>query len=282
MRGRRPPVRNRVRVSAMYRGDISVLRFRPDKARVCQVGLPRNRGGGGPDGATRRAARVRRPRPASREPDARLRAAQAAQHRSRRLPGAVLRLALPGAARAARPAAGSPRSRGRPAGSGSRRARIVYELTADGKEHFQELVDQAGPTPGTTTTSTCASPSSPAPRHEVRLRILEGRRSRLEERLANVREASARNRERLDAYTVGAPAARRGAGRARGPLARRADRRRARQPSTRPQASTYHSTTPPHEHPNIQENPWDQSRRHRRRRQLRQLAGAGRRVLQGR
>ena len=34
------------------------------------------------------------------------------------------------------------------------------------------------------------------------LRILEGRRSRLEERLANVREASARNRERMDGYTL--------------------------------------------------------------------------------
>ena len=29
--------------------------------------------------------------------------------------------------------------------AGSRRARIVYELTADGKEHFQELVEEAGP-----------------------------------------------------------------------------------------------------------------------------------------
>ena len=36
----------------------------------------------------------------------------------------------------------------------------------------------------------------------MRLRILEGRRSRLEERLAQVREASVRNRERLDAYTT--------------------------------------------------------------------------------
>ena len=36
----------------------------------------------------------------------------------------------------------------------------------------------------------------------MRLRILEGRRSRLEERLAQVRETSVRNRERLDAYTA--------------------------------------------------------------------------------
>ena len=37
---------------------------------------------------------------------------------------------------------------------------------------------------------------------EVRLRILEGRRSRLEERLANIRLTAAKNRERLDAYTA--------------------------------------------------------------------------------
>ena len=32
--------------------------------------------------------------------------------------------------------------------SGSRRARIVYELTADGKERFQDMAESAGPTSG--------------------------------------------------------------------------------------------------------------------------------------
>ena len=36
----------------------------------------------------------------------------------------------------------------------------------------------------------------------VRLRILEGRRSRLEERLDAIRTAAARGRERLDLYTA--------------------------------------------------------------------------------
>ena len=36
---------------------------------------------------------------------------------------------------------------------------------------------------------------------EVRLRILEGRRSRLEEDLERVRESATRSRERIDAYT---------------------------------------------------------------------------------
>ena len=35
----------------------------------------------------------------------------------------------------------------------------------------------------------------------TRVRILEGRRSRLEERLDNVRTAAAHRRERMDAYT---------------------------------------------------------------------------------
>jgi hypothetical protein len=37
---------------------------------------------------------------------------------------------------------------------------------------------------------------------EVRMRILEGRRSRLEERLDNVRTSLSRTRERVDSYTL--------------------------------------------------------------------------------
>ena len=36
----------------------------------------------------------------------------------------------------------------------------------------------------------------------MRLRILEGRRSRLEERLDNVRSSLSRTRERVDSYTL--------------------------------------------------------------------------------
>ncbi len=84
----------------------------------------------------------------------------------------------------------------------SRRAKIVYELTADGKEHFVELISQAGPT---------AWEDEPFGVHfaffartdaETRLRILEGRRSRLEERLATFRASLQKTRERLDAYTL--------------------------------------------------------------------------------
>ena len=67
----------------------------------------------GPMSKRSRRARVRRPRPAAREPDARLRAAQAAQRRARHVPRLLLRLALPLPEAAAPAAAGSPRTPGR-------------------------------------------------------------------------------------------------------------------------------------------------------------------------
>ena len=93
----------------------------------------------------------------------------------------------------------APRATG---GSGSRRARIVYELTQTGKERFQGLVDQAGPSAWEDDEFAVHLAFFARTTHEVRLRILEGRRSRLEERLAQIREVSVRNRERLDAYTT--------------------------------------------------------------------------------
>jgi DNA-binding PadR family transcriptional regulator len=86
--------------------------------------------------------------------------------------------------------------------SGSKRARIVYELTADGKEQFQELAKQAGPTAWEDDTFDVHFAFFARTEAEVRLRILEGRRSRLEERLANIRTTSAKNRERIDSYTA--------------------------------------------------------------------------------
>ncbi len=82
------------------------------------------------------------------------------------------------------------------------RSRIVYELTADGKERFDDLVAKVG-------TDAYDDDGFDVRFHffgrteaDVRLRILEGRRSRLEDNLARVRETAARNRERLDAYTA--------------------------------------------------------------------------------
>lgn len=88
------------------------------------------------------------------------------------------------------------------AGATSKRARIVYELTAEGKERFQAMAESAGPASWEDESFDVHFAFFARTKADVRLRILEGRRSRLEERLANIREAAARNRERIDAYTA--------------------------------------------------------------------------------
>jgi DNA-binding PadR family transcriptional regulator len=87
-------------------------------------------------------------------------------------------------------------------GSGSRRARIVYEFTAEGKEHFQSLLAQSGPAAWEDDTFNVHFAFFARTDADVRLRILEGRRSRLEERLDSFRSSAAQRRERLDLYTA--------------------------------------------------------------------------------
>ncbi|GAA3168686.1 PadR family transcriptional regulator [Planomonospora alba] len=83
-----------------------------------------------------------------------------------------------------------------------RRSKIVYKLTAEGKERLQELLTQAGPSAWEDESFGIHFAFFRHTEAEVRLRILEGRRSRLEERLDAVRTALARTRERLDSYTL--------------------------------------------------------------------------------
>ena len=83
-----------------------------------------------------------------------------------------------------------------------RRARIVYKLTADGKEHFADLMAEAGPSAWDDESFGVHFAFFAQTDAETRMRILEGRRSRLEERMARVRAALARTRERVDAYTL--------------------------------------------------------------------------------
>jgi DNA-binding PadR family transcriptional regulator len=87
-------------------------------------------------------------------------------------------------------------------GSGSRRARIVYEFTAEGKEHFESLLSQSGPAAWEDDTFNVHFAFFAHTDADVRLRILEGRRSRLEERLDSFRSSAAQRRERLDLYTA--------------------------------------------------------------------------------
>lgn len=82
------------------------------------------------------------------------------------------------------------------------RARRVYRLTAEGKERFAELVGDSGP-------QACDDDAfgvhmaffsrTPA---EARMRILEGRRRRVEERREELRAVLAKAGERLDRYTL--------------------------------------------------------------------------------
>ena len=86
-------------------------------------------------------------------------------------------------------------------GPSSKRPRVVYELTAAGKEHFADLVARADASSWEDDGFDVRFAFFARTEHDVRLRILEGRRSRLEEDLDRVRDASARSRERLDAWT---------------------------------------------------------------------------------
>lgn len=83
-----------------------------------------------------------------------------------------------------------------------RRAKIVYRLTADGKEHFEQLLSQTGPDAYEDETFAARFAFFGQTSRDVRMRVLEGRRSRLEERLEKMRTSLARTRERLDDYTL--------------------------------------------------------------------------------
>jgi DNA-binding PadR family transcriptional regulator len=83
-----------------------------------------------------------------------------------------------------------------------RRGRVVYKLTADGKERFAALLGGSGPETyddeGFGVHFAFFSRTDAA----TRLRILEGRRRRVEERRDGLSQMLTRAGERLDAYTL--------------------------------------------------------------------------------
>jgi DNA-binding PadR family transcriptional regulator len=83
-----------------------------------------------------------------------------------------------------------------------RRAKIVYRLTAEGKEHFEDLLSQTGPDSYEDEHFAARFAFFGQTSRDVRVRVLEGRRSRLEDRLDKMRVSFARTRERLDDYTL--------------------------------------------------------------------------------
>jgi DNA-binding PadR family transcriptional regulator len=89
-----------------------------------------------------------------------------------------------------------------PAPLAGKRGRIVYEITAEGKEHFQALVQQPGPEAWEDGTFDVHFAFFARTDAATRLRILEGRRMRLQERVEGVRQSMLRTRERRDGYTL--------------------------------------------------------------------------------
>jgi DNA-binding PadR family transcriptional regulator len=84
----------------------------------------------------------------------------------------------------------------------SRRGRVVYAITAEGKERFGEMLAQAGPETFDDPAFGIHFAFFSRTDRQTRLRILEGRRRRVEERREGLRDVLARAAERLDAYTL--------------------------------------------------------------------------------
>jgi DNA-binding PadR family transcriptional regulator len=84
-----------------------------------------------------------------------------------------------------------------------RRGKVIYTITAEGKERFHELVSQTGPEAyddeGLFGIRLAFFRDTAA---DVRLRILEGRRRTVERQREGLRTSMARTRERLDRYTL--------------------------------------------------------------------------------
>jgi DNA-binding PadR family transcriptional regulator len=89
-----------------------------------------------------------------------------------------------------------------PATLTARRARIVYELTAEGKERFQSLVRHPGPAAWEDERFDVHFAFFGRTDAATRLQILEGRRTRLQERTEAARQSILRSRERRDSYTL--------------------------------------------------------------------------------
>ena len=84
----------------------------------------------------------------------------------------------------------------------SRRGKRVYRLTAEGKEHFAELLAEVGPDAYDDEGFGTRLAFFAQTRSDIRLQILEGRKQRMTEQADGMRSSLARTRERLDRYTL--------------------------------------------------------------------------------
>lgn len=87
-------------------------------------------------------------------------------------------------------------------GGVSRRQRITYELTDAGNARFAALMGEAGPAAWEDDSFDVRFAFFSRTDMEIRLRILEGRRSRLEERLERVQSQLERTRKQMDRYAM--------------------------------------------------------------------------------
>jgi len=85
-------------------------------------------------------------------------------------------------------------------GVSTKRARIVYALTPEGKETFAAWVADSGPDAWEDEAFAARLAFFSRTEAAVRLRILEGRRARLEERLSALQASIDRTQERMDVY----------------------------------------------------------------------------------
>ncbi len=83
-----------------------------------------------------------------------------------------------------------------------KRGKVVYALTAEGKERFADLLAESGPQEWEDERFDVRLAFFAQTDAELRLQILEGRRRRVEERRDGLRAALARTRERVDRYTL--------------------------------------------------------------------------------
>lgn len=86
-------------------------------------------------------------------------------------------------------------------GSKTRRGRRVFELTAEGKDRFDELLGEVGPQAWDDESFGIHLAFFSRTPVEVRMRILEGRRRQVEERREGLRSTIARAGEQIDHYT---------------------------------------------------------------------------------
>jgi DNA-binding PadR family transcriptional regulator len=84
----------------------------------------------------------------------------------------------------------------------SRRQRIVYELTPAGDARFIRLMSEAGPSAWEDDSFDVRFAFFSRTDMEIRLRILEGRRTRLQERLDRVQTQLSRTQQQMDRYAT--------------------------------------------------------------------------------